>query len=153
MTKAKGVTPDTPKTQRRAYVLPTELVERIEIFQREKGFTSEVEAVRRLLDDALKSRDTLEMIVKRFLDKFRTLKILSEVVKEVLVGHPLIESIHFSDEENIRFTMKDGLDVLISNNGEIYTSPSDGPEGDYHKWIPRSVASPQATKNDDEIIF
>ena len=151
MTKAKGVTPDTPKTQRRAYVLPTELVNRIEEFQREKGFSSEVEAVRRLLDDALKSRDTFETIVKRFLDKLSTLKILSEATKEVLVGHPLIDSIHFIDEDNIRFEMKDGIGVMINSGGIVYRGHPDDPDGDYSLWFPKT-STPQAP-DDDEIPF
>lgn len=39
--------------QRRVYVLPAELVDRIRAYGHETGCRSEVEAARRLLDDAL----------------------------------------------------------------------------------------------------
>jgi hypothetical protein len=106
------------ETQRRVYALPIELVERIVEFQKSKGFSSEVEAVRRLLDDALKSRDDLERIVSRFLGKLRHLRIASEVAKDVLVGHPLIESMSFA-KDAVSFRMRDGWSASITDAGYV----------------------------------
>lgn len=92
---------------RRVYVLPMDLVERILLYQNEVGFGSEVEAVRRLLDDALKARDTPKALLIRFLKRLETLKIPSEVAKEILVGHPLVSEMGFNDD-NIEVWLRGG---------------------------------------------
>ena len=111
---------EKPDGQRRVYVLPNELYERIVKFQEDKGYPSEVEAVRRLLDEALKSRDDIHMIVSRFLDRLKVNKIAHEVAKDVLVGHPLVKEISF-DGEAIMFRVKgDDREVRILPTGEAY---------------------------------
>jgi hypothetical protein len=104
------------KTQRRVYVLPAELVDRILAFQIEVGLNSEVEAARRLLDDALKSRDTFRTLVTRFVSRLKETRIPAEIAKDVLVGHPLVQRIHFKDGQ-IEFGMKDGNEVQIWADG------------------------------------
>ena len=89
---------DNSKGQRRVYVLPRDLVERIDAFQKAMGMQSEVEAVRHLLDEALKHRDSAVEIIQRFCLKMKHTKILSDIAKDVLVGHPKISSIEFSSE-------------------------------------------------------
>ncbi len=106
------------ETQRRVYALPVELVERIVEFQREKGLPSEVEAARRLLDDALKSRDDLTRIINRFLGKLKHLRIASEVAKDILVGHPLVASMSF-EKDAVQFRLKDGWSASISDAGWV----------------------------------
>lgn len=108
---------ESDRTQRKIYVLPTELVERISEYQRDKGLPSEVEAVRRLLDEALMHRDTSESITRRFLSRLAVIKFLSDVVKEVLVGHPLIRSLEFPDHDSVDFKMSDGTRIHIHANG------------------------------------
>jgi hypothetical protein len=105
------------KTQRRVYVLPAELVERILAFQMEVGLSSEVEAARRLLDDALKSRDTFRTLVTRFVSRLKETRIPAEIAKDVLVGHPLVQRINFKDGQ-IEFGMKDGNEVHIWADGK-----------------------------------
>ena len=104
------------KTQRRVYVLPAELVERIVAYQNELGLGSEVEAARRLLDGALKSRDTYSTLIARFRSRLLETKIPAEIAKEVLVGHPLVKQISFRDD-HIEFAMKDDLTVTIWTDG------------------------------------
>jgi hypothetical protein len=104
------------KTQRRVYVLPTELVDRVLAFQIEVGLNSEVEAARRLLDDALKSRDTFKTLVTRFVSRLKETRIPAEVAKDVLVGHPLVQRIQFNDGQ-IEFGMRDGNEVRIWSDG------------------------------------
>lgn len=109
------------KTQRRVYVLPDELVSRILTFQIEMGLSSEVEAARRLLDDALKSRDTFQTLVARFVSRLKETRIPAEVAKDVLVGHPLVQRINFHDGQ-IEFGMKGGHDVRIWADGRYEVS-------------------------------
>ena len=48
---------DKTGSVRKVYMLPEDLVERIAAYQHKTSISSEVEAVRRLLDDGLKHRD------------------------------------------------------------------------------------------------
>jgi hypothetical protein len=105
-------------TQRRVYVLPNELVGRILAFQRDTGLPSETEAARRLLDEALKRRDTYESIIDRFLNRFKEIRILSDVAKEVLAGHPLVSTIRFEDDA-IDFRLINGCKITIKNDGAV----------------------------------
>lgn len=111
--------------QRRVYALPAEMVDRIVEFQREKGLPSEVEAVRRLLDEALKSRDDVNKVVIRFLARLKVARIASEVAKDVLVGHPLISSIGF-DGDRVAFNMRDGWMVSVTDSASVHVSIGNG---------------------------
>lgn len=102
--------------QRRVYVLPSELVERITAFQNEKRLPSEVEAVRRLLDEALKQRDTGDAIVQRMVDRVKMTPIPSDAARDILIGHPLLESLAF-DGEAVTFKLKNFGEYRVAANG------------------------------------
>lgn len=106
-------------THRRVYVLPQELVDRIVEFQKEKGYPSEVEAVRKLLDEALLHRDGSDSIIRRFKSRLSTLKMPAEVSKDVLVGHPLITDISFAPN-SVQFTVKDDCKYRIYDTGTVH---------------------------------
>ena len=128
------------ESQRRVYALPQELVDRIVEFQREKGYASEVEAVRRLLDDALKSRDDLTKIINRFLSRLAALRVVSESAKDVLVGHPLVKSIAFINEnsvEAVSFLLKDGAGATIDEKGKV--DINDAP---HNSWVSEKPFGP-----------
>ena len=93
-------------TIRKIYVLPKELADRISAFQKEKKLPSEVEAVRRLLDEALLHRDTEDSLLLRFSERLKTDGMPSSVARDLLVGHPLIEEIGFPGPDNVTFLMK-----------------------------------------------
>lgn len=112
------MTNDKTETQRRVYVLPTELVDRIVEFQKDKGYPSEVEAVRKLLDEALLHRDTDKTIIDRFKSRLRQLRMPSEVAKDVLVGHPLVKEISF-EREAIVFDVIGYGKYKINSAGEV----------------------------------
>lgn len=103
---------------RRVYVLPSELVARIVEFQEEKNYPSEVEAVRKLLDEALLHRDTAMTIIKRFKSRLENLRMPAEVAKDVLVGHPLVSNISFGRDEII-FELTDGNNYRITDRGTV----------------------------------
>lgn len=137
------LTPPSPppapvETQRRVYALPADLVERIVEFQKEKGYPSEVEAARRLLDDALKSRDTVDKIISRFMTRLGSLRITTEVAKDVLVGHPLIKSMSFG-QDSVSFLMKDDdWQVSINDKGNVTVlMPRHGTKGPHWIWKPK----------------
>lgn len=102
-------------SRRRVYDLPVELVDRVVDFQKERALPSEVEAVRRLLDQALKSRDTIESVVVRYLSALHDSD-SAEAAKLVLVGHPLVTQLTFSNEEvsSFRYEKDKGDKASIS---------------------------------------
>ncbi len=109
------------KGQRRVYMFPAELVDRITKFQHDVGYASEVEAVRRLLDSALKSRDKPDDLIYRFLERRKETKDLAEIAKDTLVGHPLVASLKFGDDE-IEFSFKQGGTYSITTAGKVLVS-------------------------------
>jgi len=117
---------------RRVYVLPSELVARIVEFQEEKNYSSEVEAVRKLLDEALLHRDTAATIINRFKSRLENLRMPAEVAKDVLVGHPLVSNISFGKDEII-FELADGNNYRITDKGDVRYKSTYGRE-EWRQW-------------------
>lgn len=111
------------KSQRRVYVLPNELVERIVAYQNEMGIQSEVEAARRLLDEALKRRDNWRTITRRFLEKLKQTRVLTDIAGDVLMGHPLVEGMSFA-QDAITFKLTSGEEVTIRKDGTMHAEDS-----------------------------
>lgn len=114
-------------TQRRVYVLPAELVERVIQYQSDMKLPSEVEAVRRLLDDALQLREDWKSLARRFLTKVAKTGMLTDVAKELLVGHPIVRNIEFGNRA-ISFTTTAGEVVTITSEGTYVAFGKDGKE-------------------------
>lgn len=137
---------------RKVYMLPRELVDRIAAFQQDKKLPSEVEAARRLLDEALKYRDTPELIIERFKDRLKSDGIPSSVAKDVLVGHPLVKSIGQEELDAVTFTMKDNRTYRIHGDGR-----SEIESDTHHGWWDEFPQKPKKiTKKqdfDDDIPF
>lgn len=143
---------DGQVSKRRVYDLPIELVDRITAFQQDKKLPSEVEAVRRLLDEALKYRDTAALIIDRFKERLKSDGIPSSVARDVLMGHPLVKSIIQEDLDSIAFTMKDDRTYRVHADGtsEIQS------ESNYDWWDefpPKPKAIEKKSGYDDEIPF
>ncbi|MBE0559925.1 MAG: hypothetical protein IH622_03705 [Ochrobactrum anthropi] len=136
---------DKEKTQRRVYVLPTDLVERIVAYQQDMGLPSEVEAARRLLDEALMRRDDWRAITNRFLEKLKETRVMSDIAKDILVGHPLVSQVRM-DPGTIKFDLTSGETIEITNNGLVTATDNYGQNLDLN-------ASPFSRHLDDEIPF
>lgn len=102
---------------RKVYMLPRELVDRIALFQQDKKLPSEVEAVRRLLDEALKYRDTPELMVERIKERLKSNGLVHSVGNDILREHPLVALIDQSEANYIGFKMKDGRFFRVSASG------------------------------------
>lgn len=137
---------DKEKAQRRVYALPAELVDRIVAYQNEMGLQSEVEAARKLLDDALKSRDDWRSIARRFKDKLAETKVISDIARDVLIGHPLVYQVNFHPDA-IEFTLKTGERVTIHSIGVVEAVDGDGDVLQFN------ISGYAAALNDDEIPF
>lgn len=111
---------DKPTTERRIHVLPIELLDRIRAYQSENNIPSEVEAVRRLLSEALQARDTIDDIMKQVRAYFRQDRDLRTLAREVLSGHILVNRIDIEDSE-VRFGMRNGDAGSIRRDGSMKT--------------------------------
>lgn len=105
---------------RRVYVLPAELMDRLSAFQKDRGYGSEVEAVRKLLDDALRMRETPDDVVRRFLERLAVLREPAEVAREIAAGHPAVSDIGFEDDQvQLWFRGRGGLSAKINASGAV----------------------------------
>lgn len=111
---------EKPTTERRIHVLPVELLDRIRAYQAENNIPSEVEAVRRLLSEALQARDSIDDIMKQVRAYFRQDRDLRAMAKEVLSGHILVSRIDIEDNE-VRFGMRNGDAGSIKRDGSMKT--------------------------------
>lgn len=93
-------------SRRRVYELPTELVERILTYQKEKNLPSEVEAARKLLDLALKENENLLDLINQVVIKLEAGDDPVSISTRVLAGHPKVASIDFKDD-CVKFTFAD----------------------------------------------
>lgn len=134
---------------RRVYVLPAELVERILEFQYEKGLSSEVDAVRRLLDEALRARDTPVRLLGRTLRAIEDMKLPYDVAREVLVGHPLVSDLSFKDEE-VEIWIRGAGHFKFNAEGELYHDEDGG--GSFVKITDiKTLRASSAKKKDGEV--
>lgn len=106
---------DKDGMERKVYLLPKELVDRIKAYQKEIGLPSEVEAARRLLSDALQSRDGIVQILLQVRESFKKLRNIRSVAKEVLIEHVNIKNIEFHDN-HIFFETKNNVRAVIVEN-------------------------------------
>jgi predicted RNA-binding Zn ribbon-like protein len=153
---------DKESPTRRVYVLPSDQVEQIRAYQARNGISSEVEAVRRLLDIALQMRDTVPDLLKKLKSKFATEKDLRILARDVLATHALVKTIAFEDNAvSFTFTAEDR--GRISSSGQTYIAESGASWDDWSIYPdprrePRGGAGPSwdAPKGgdlDDEIPF
>lgn len=141
---------DKDKGQRRVYVLPNDLVERIVEYQQDMGIGSEVEAARRLLDEALKRRDDWRKITSRFAERLKETRVLTDIAKDVLMGHPLVRGINF-EADALKFGLITGETVTVRQNGEVSAEDENGRA---LKLDPRAKSGGGFSRDlDDEIPF
>lgn len=118
--KENNMASPTEDTQRKIYVLPKELADRITKFQRRHGYPSEVEAVRHLLNKALlfsQTPDELMTDVWGYLDDAEDdAKAIENMVKDLLMGHPLV-SILSIQKNGYFITLENGDEYKIGKNG------------------------------------
>lgn len=115
---------DKPATERRIHVLPVDLLERVRAYQAANAIPSEVEAVRRLLSEALQARDTIDDIMKQVQTAFKAERDLRAIARDILSGHILVSRIDISDG-NVTFALRNGDAGTIGHNGEMKTGSVD----------------------------
>ena len=129
-------------------MLPNELVERLNRYQAEIGLGSEVEAVRRLLDGALKSRDTYETLIERFKERLKIVNDIRDASKEVLIDHPLVVSLRF-DEDRVSFSLTSSFTITINRKGKVDVEDE---QGTYVAYPPVALPSPKVGGRMNDII-
>lgn len=109
--------------ERRIHVLPKELLERVRRYQQENNIASEVEAVRRLLNEALQNRDNVEDILNQLFSAFENEKDLRILARDILSTHVKIKQVQWGDDF-IKFEHANGKAGVITKKGELFHSDS-----------------------------
>jgi hypothetical protein len=104
--------------QRKVWVLPVELCDRIRAWQEERGISSEVEAARRLLNAALQVNDTVETLYLKIQDSLRVERNIRSAARDVLATHMLVTEIRFA-ETDVTFKLKSGAIGSVNQDGTI----------------------------------
>jgi len=120
-------------TERRVYMLPAGLLERLRAYQVSQGITSEAEAARRLLDTALQMRDTVADILNTLETRFVEEKDLRVLASEVLAKHFLVSEVSFK-ESDVSFKLRNGERGQITASGSLYSSPADAMDDDWSSY-------------------
>jgi len=123
------------KTERRVYVLPTELVDRIRRFQLDNKIPSEVEAVRRLIDTSLHLRDDVDSILEKFHNKFDNEKDLRVLSRDILSTHPLVSTIQH-EQDSVVFILQDRSKGKFRLDGKGFTWSNFGDNWEEDDHIP-----------------
>lgn len=138
--KENNMASPTDDAQRKIYVLPKELADRIVRFQRRHRYPSEVEAVRYLLNKALLfSQTPVELMtdVWRYLDDAEDdAKAIENMVKDLLMGHPLV-SILSIQKNGYFITLENGDEYKIGKNRGMIEVKID--TGEWEQWQPAIV--------------
>lgn len=149
---------DKDETERRVYVLPADLMVRIRAFQTDQKLSSEVEAVRRLLTDALQSKDSIDNILIAVHSMFEQANNFREIVKRLLSDHILVKRIDIRDKELI-FSLRNGDAASIDLEGNMQTG-TESDEGYIRmndSWRPPKASKETKSSGgwdlDDEIPF
>lgn len=112
------------EAERRTYVLPKGLLEQIRRYQSENNISSEVEAVRNLLGEALQYKDSLDDIMAKISGAELEESNLRLTAQNVLSGHVLVKYIIIDDYE-LKFGLKNGCAGGIDINGNMLTGTVD----------------------------
>ncbi len=107
---------DKEGMERKVWLLPAELSDRIRAYQTDLGIPSEVEAARRLLDSALQMRDTVDDIAQRLKARHAEEKDLRGLARDVLTSHVLVTDIMLGDND-VTFRSRSGHYGRIDNRG------------------------------------
>jgi hypothetical protein len=124
---------DKEGVERKVWLLPTELSDRLKAFQASQGITSEVEAARRLLDSALQLRDTVPDILRKLIDRYTEEKDVRVLARDVLINHTLVVGVNF-DDEGVCFLFKDDPMGKFTKKGEAFIGHRDSGYGSDVHW-------------------
>ena len=111
--------------QRKVFMLETELVDRVLAYQEKNGLQSEVEAVRQLLNDALRLQDEWWSICDQVVERMKRPESLINAAKDIVLGHPKVSNVAF-ELDRITFKTITGEHVEILLSGEVAAESSNG---------------------------
>lgn len=153
-------------SERRVYVLPSELVQRVREYQEGNGIPSEVEAVRRLLDNALQMRDSVKSLLTKLRQKSANERDIRVLSRDVLAAHPLVRSISIDDVEGLIFRLNNGESGRIDSGLNTYVDESSSghefywqlwpepvKEGSFGRSSSAGAGAKKASHLDDDIPF
>jgi hypothetical protein len=132
---------DKEGMERKVWLLPAEMVDRLKSYQADQGIASEVEAARRLLDSALQMRDTVPALLAKLKSRFADEKDLRILARDFLATHTLVEVVRFEDAGLI-FWLKGDHRGMITVGGRTFIG--EGPIDNDDDWQPYPRERPPA---------
>lgn len=91
------MTDDTPK--RMMVTLPPWVIERVRSFQAQRGYPSEAQAIRKLIETGLGAFDSKDDLLSQCMSATRQNANISDLLGGLLDGHPLVNSIDLNPDE------------------------------------------------------
>lgn len=144
--------PDKEGIQRKVWLLPDELSDRIRAFQLSQGMGAEVVAARFLLNSALQMRDTVPDILRKLSGLHATEKDLRLLAKNVLATHPLVTSVGF-EEDSVWFSFSDRAHGKIDRSGGVYIGARQGDRSLIWAPYPDPMPDPSAANEPDPTAY
>jgi hypothetical protein len=102
--------PTKPKTIRKLVTLPPELAERVEKYRLSSAAASESDALKALIEDGLKLKDSPLDLIKRFESATKNGQHIGEIVNGLAIDHPLVQSTYLDSNEAL-ITLKTPSDA------------------------------------------
>lgn len=103
---------------RKVYMLSEDLAARVASYQESEGHKSEVEAVRHLLEQFFRSRESWQDIAREVQARICCADDLKSMSWEYLLSHPLVSSVSL-DLNKVGFILVSGEAITIDGGGRI----------------------------------
>lgn len=103
----------------RVYFLSKAVTNRLERFQKENNYSSQIQAIEEILNDTLQKKDNGRNILNELHNAFQTEKNLRILAKDILSSHLLVKNIVIEDNKFIEFTLTDGSQGKMLKDGKM----------------------------------
>ncbi|CAI3941638.1 unnamed protein product [Commensalibacter communis] len=103
----------------RVHFLSESVLHRLERFQKDNNYSSQVEAIEEILNDTLQKKDNGRDILNELHTAFKTEKNLRTLAKNILSSHLLVKNIIIEDNNFIEFTLADGSQGKMLKDGKM----------------------------------
>lgn len=145
---------------RKLVTLPPDLAERVESFRATSGATSESDALKMLIEDGLKLRDTPADLIRRCRTATEKGQSIGDIINLMTSDHPLVQSTTV-DGEGLAIYLRlpsneDSQRFFFSRNRRVWSWEHQIYNGEWElvEWEKPKPAAKSASKDlDDEIPF
>ncbi|CAI3954319.1 unnamed protein product [Commensalibacter communis] len=117
----------------RIHFLSKAVVNRLERFQKNNNYSSQIEAIEEILNDTLQRKDDAYDILNDLYNAFKVEKNLRILARDILSNHLLVKNILIEDNNFIEFTLADGSQGKMLKDGKTLYKYSGSSSYTIHK--------------------